>query len=233
MDFMKLLKSLEELLYELVSWLVFYPMTMWRSVVSPLSMMRYADTELGDRLEDQYDDTLSPPLFLLITLLLSQALTASLPSIFDSNLAARQLGSGSNLLIARGVIFSVYPLCMAVAALRLRKMRLTRNSLRPPFFSQCYVTAPFTLILVLGLDVATMPGVQGMTFGLMIVALAALWYAQAEIRWLRGELRIGLIKSGLIFGAAFVVASFVALALALLISIEASTIFLTISGQAG
>lgn len=49
LDFMKLLKSLEELLYELVSWLLFYPLTMWRSVVRPLSMMRYADTELADR----------------------------------------------------------------------------------------------------------------------------------------------------------------------------------------
>ena len=53
---MKLLKSLEELLYELVSWLLFYPITMWRSVLKPLNMMRYADTEL------------------LITLLLSQGL---------------------------------------------------------------------------------------------------------------------------------------------------------------
>lgn len=29
---MKLLKSLEELIYEVVTWLVFYPITMWRSV---------------------------------------------------------------------------------------------------------------------------------------------------------------------------------------------------------
>ena len=32
MDFMKLLKSLEELLYEVVSWLVFYPLTLWHSL---------------------------------------------------------------------------------------------------------------------------------------------------------------------------------------------------------
>jgi hypothetical protein len=64
---MKFLKSLEELLSELVSWLVFYPITMWRSLVRPLDMMRYADKELTDAVEDQYDDTLSPPMFLLIT----------------------------------------------------------------------------------------------------------------------------------------------------------------------
>lgn len=105
LDFMKLLKSLEELLYELVSWLVFYPLTMWRSVVRPLTMMRYADAELTDEPADQYEDTLSPPLFLLITLLLSQCLSAAFPSIYDTATAAKELGSGSNLLIARGVVF--------------------------------------------------------------------------------------------------------------------------------
>ena len=130
---MKLLKSLEELLFELVSWLLFYPLTVWRSVTRPLSMMRYADVELGDRLEDQYNDTISPPLFLLLTLLLSQGLSAAFPSEFETAAAAKELGSVSNLLIARGVVFGIYPLCMAVTLLRWKSVRITRNSLRPPF----------------------------------------------------------------------------------------------------
>jgi len=40
MDFMRLLQSLEELLYELVSWLVFYPVTLWRTLTRPREMMR-------------------------------------------------------------------------------------------------------------------------------------------------------------------------------------------------
>ncbi len=48
MDFMRLLKSLEELLYELASWLIFYPMTMWRTLRRPQAMMHYADVELAD-----------------------------------------------------------------------------------------------------------------------------------------------------------------------------------------
>ena len=43
MDFMRLLQSLEELLYELVSWFVFYPVTLWRTLTRPQQMMRYAD----------------------------------------------------------------------------------------------------------------------------------------------------------------------------------------------
>jgi hypothetical protein len=220
---MKLLKSLEELLYELVSWLLFYPITMWRSFVSPLTMMRYADAELADRLEDQYEDTLSPPLFLLITLLLSQGLSGALPSVFDPNEAVKQLGSSSNLLIARGVIFGVYPLCMAVTVLRRKKVRITRDTLRPPFFGQCYVAAPFAFILVLGIDLLSMPGAQGLLAGALAVLIAFVWYAQAQIRWFVQDLDIGPINATVTFIGAFVTATIAALAVAVMINFDANS----------
>lgn len=224
MDFMKLLKSLEELLYELVSWLLFYPLTMWRTLANPLRMMRYADAELADRLEDQYDDTLSPPLFLLITLLLSQGVSSAIPSVNDPAEAVRALGSGANLLIARGVIFGIYPLCMAVTLLRYRQMRITRDSLRPPFFSQCYVAAPFVFVLVLGFDLASIPQEKGLLAGLMTISLATLWYAQAQIRWFREDLRATGLNACIRFVSAFLVATVTALVVAFAISFEAKSI---------
>ena len=220
---MKLLKSLEELLYELVSWLLFYPITMWRSVLRPLNMMRYADTELADRPEDQYEDTLSPPLFLLITLLLSQGLSGLLPSVFDPTEAARQLGSGSNLLIARGVIFGVYPLSMAVTLLRWKKVRITRDTLRPPFFSQCYVAAPFAFILVLGIDFFSMPQEKGILPGIIAVAVALVWYAQTQIRWFTRDLDIGALKATITFIGAFMIATVAALSVAVMINLDAQS----------
>lgn len=47
MYFMKWLSSLDELLYEVISWLVFYPLTLWRTCTRPLGMMDYADAQLG------------------------------------------------------------------------------------------------------------------------------------------------------------------------------------------
>ncbi|KAA3508873.1 permease [Agrobacterium rosae] len=224
MDFMKLLKSLEELLYELVSWLVFYPVTMWRSIVRPLEMMRYADTELADKPEDQYEDTLSPPLFLLITLLLSQGLSSALPSIYDSTAAARELGSASNLLIARGVIFGIYPLCMAVTLLRSKNIRITRNSLRPPFFSQCYIAAPFAFVLVLGFDFFSMPREEGALAGLITIAVTSVWYAQAQIRWFIQDLGMGGARAIFVFFVAFLFATVAASVVALLITLDAKSI---------
>src|SRR5678815_1736439 len=74
MDFMKILKSFEEFIFEAVSWLVFFPLTLWRVVRHPLRMARYADEELSDPLREQFKDALSPPLFLLLALLIAHAL---------------------------------------------------------------------------------------------------------------------------------------------------------------
>lgn len=62
-------------------------------------MLRFADTELADRPEDQYEDSLSPPVFLLNTLLLSQGLSSAIPSVIDPSAAVKQLGSASTFLL--------------------------------------------------------------------------------------------------------------------------------------
>jgi hypothetical protein len=195
MDFMKLLKSLEELLYELVSWLVFYPITIWRTLSRPLEMMRYADVELADQPEDQYDDTLSPPLFLLITLLIGQAISITLPSVYDRASLPKLLSSDANLLIARGVIFSVFPLIMAVTLLRHRRVKLNRNTLRPPFYSQCYVAAPFAFGVGIGTDFLVLPGGGTTWIGLVALLLSFIWYGTVQVRWFRRDLGIALHSS--------------------------------------
>jgi hypothetical protein len=217
---MKILKSLEELLYELVSWLVFYPITMWRSVTRPLSMMRYADLELSDRPENQYDDTLSPPLFLLITLLLSQGLSTAFPTVYDPSELPKALGTGSNLLIARGVIFGIFPLCMSVVLLRRKSVALTRTSLRPPFFSQCFVAAPFVFVVGLAFDLFFMPGEQGDVAGAIVMLVAIVWYGQAEVRWFIRDLNIGLWKASLAFLTAFLTATVAAAVITVLLGLE-------------
>ncbi|TPP10389.1 permease [Rhizobium glycinendophyticum] len=216
MDFMKVLKSLEELLYELVSWLVFYPLTLWRAVTSPLSMMRYADLELADQSDDQYDDVISPPLFLLITLLLAQAVSTLMPREAAETAAEAAIAvSDSNLLIARGVIFGIFPLAMAVTLLMSKKVKLTRNTLRPPFFSQCYVAAPFVFLVGLATDLLLIPGRSAVAWGLLMLAGAVLWYGQAQVRWFRLDLNVGALRAALLFTTAFLAALVLALGVAL------------------
>jgi hypothetical protein len=217
MDFMKLLKSLEELLYEVVSWLVFYPLTIWRCLVDPLHMMRYADEELADQPQNQYDDMLSPPLFLLLTLLLAQSLSHAMPSLYDDSALPPVLSSTANLLIARGVIFSVLPLVMAVTLVQRKKIRLTRETLRPPFYSQCYVAALFVLVAGIGLDLMLIPHRAGLGAGATVFCAAILWYGQAQVRWFRQDLQITTAAAIGLFVSRFLVAIIVILAVALAI----------------
>ena len=191
MDFMRVLQSLEELLYELVSWLVFYPVTLWRTLTRPRQMMRYADVELGDSMEERYKDTLSPPLFLLLTLLFAHGLELALIAHRDDGMLPDMLRNDTNLLIFRAFLFSFFPLLMAVRLLRHAGTALDRETLKPPFYSQCYVAAPFAFGFSAGMNI-TRTGHQGwIVTGTAIALLSVLWYVIVEVRWFRQDLRIG------------------------------------------
>ena len=69
MPFILFLKSFEVLLFEIMSWLVFYPRTMWRSVRHPQRMMKQAESEVALPPAEQFRDVVSPPIFLLLTVI--------------------------------------------------------------------------------------------------------------------------------------------------------------------
>ena len=50
-----------------------------------------------------------------------------------------------NSLLLTASIYSVYPLVLAIALLRQQHRQIDRRALRPPFYSQCFVAAPFAL----------------------------------------------------------------------------------------
>jgi len=116
MDFMKLLKSLEELLYEVMVMLVFFPRTLYLTIRHPQRMMDYADTELGDVQSEQYNDTLSPPLFLMICLVLGHLIELALPTS-DLDQMPAFLQDDRNLLIFRVFMFSLLPLVLSLRLL--------------------------------------------------------------------------------------------------------------------
>lgn len=74
MDLLKILRSFEELLFEAMTWLYFYPRTMLRIVARPMTAMAYSDREEGQPEDLRYDDALSPPVLLIITLALANAI---------------------------------------------------------------------------------------------------------------------------------------------------------------
>ena len=140
MHFVQLLQALDELLYEIMSWLVFFPITLWRSLTRPLRTMAYSDRELEDEAEQQYDDTLSPPLFLLIALLVTHGLEMAFVGGVNPIIASRQglaalVADDTSLLMLRLVLFSLLPLALAVSLLIGKRQRITRQALKAPFYA--------------------------------------------------------------------------------------------------
>ena len=221
MDFMRLLKSLEELLYEVMVMLVFFPRTLFLTVRHPQRMMDYADTELGDVQSEQYNDTLSPPLFLMICLLISHLFERAAPT-GTQGLLPTFLQDTQNLLIFRVFMFSLLPLIMSLRLMQKLGIVLDRETLRPVFYSQCFITAPVTIVIGLGTAMSHMtwpaaPILANLTF---LGGLA--WYLAQQTLWFRSKLNIGLgCAAANAIGAAIVAAVAIAVtALGVIIGTE-------------
>lgn len=188
---MKIIKSLELVLYELMVWLVFYPLTLARSIVHPLKLMEYSDEEVGELEDDErYSDTLSPPIFLAITLGLIHIveLTESWNLQTEGLLA-----DDKNLIAYRLVVFSLFPLMLSLRMLRSRGIALDRKTLREPFYAQCFIASPFALGVNAG--VLTIAGTGTLATGLWIILAAVLWYLAVQSAWFRAERGIGWIRA--------------------------------------
>ncbi|ALH82162.1 hypothetical protein [Sphingopyxis macrogoltabida] len=201
MNFFNLLKSLDELLYEVMSWLIFYPVTLWQGLTRPLKMMDYSDAEQGDAEEKQYTDTLSPPLFLLLTLVISHALELS--TVGESAIVADKTGLGglvnddTTYILMRVAFFSLFPLVMAARLVRARHVKLDRVPLKAPFYSQCYVAAPFALMVSGASILLQLKPLAAGIAGLALLALALLWFGSLQILWFAQHLRISRWRAAL------------------------------------
>ena len=199
MDFLKLIQSLDELLYEIMSWLIFYPVTLWRALTRPLRMMDYSEAELGDAAGQQYTDTLSPPLFLMLTLALSHGIELS--TVGESSTVLDKTGLGalirddSSLILLRVAFFSIFPLVMAARLVRARSVKLDRETLKAPFYSQCYVTAPFAMMVTGASILMRTEVVESLLAGFALLVFALLWFGSLQILWFAQHLRSGHLRA--------------------------------------
>ena len=191
MDLMRLVRSLEEFLYAVMTWLIFYPRTFWRIVTSPGATGEQIKAELAKPSEQQFSDMISPPLFLVLTIFLFHLVELRLDEAPDRSsltpLATEMLGSEQLLLLFRAVIYSLFPLLMASTLLKGRGEPIDRETLRSPFFAQCYFIVP----LVTAEALATI-FVRAHTANLdiaaaIVMAVSIAWYLRVQSNWFHAE----------------------------------------------
>lgn len=195
MDFFKLLRSLDELLFEFLTWIIYYPRTLWMVVRRPLRMLDYSDHELRDEGEEQYTDTLSPPLLLLITVVIAHVIEVNLHSEIikaGSDMARAIVSSDQNVIALRAFVFGLLPLFTAAAYVKRKGLPLERKYLRAPFFAECYVVAVFVVFITATSAASSLyPKIAHIVIPLGYTG-AVSWYLIVETLQLRRTLGLGV-----------------------------------------
>lgn len=215
MDFMRWLNSLDELLYEVMSWLLFFPLTLVRAISRPITVMAEIEQEAALPDDQRYKAVLSPPLFLALALLLAHAVATALGQvdaiILNHRGLANLVNDNASALILRVIVFAAFPLFLAARLVRRSGRKLDRDTLQQPFYQQCYPAAVFALGLGIGTSLSLDRHGIANTIGHGVVPASIAYYWIVETRWFARVLGIGHVRAaanvllGLLEGTVFLV----------------------------
>jgi hypothetical protein len=197
MEFIKFIRSVEEFLYELTTWLIFYPRTLWRALRHPLLLTAQAEVEMARDDAHRFASLISPPLFLILSVLVAWIAESALHMgavklAADRALAQQILDAPTNLLAYRAASFSLFPLAMALGVVRLRREAIDRQTLRRPFYLQCFLVGPFVLASSIAADLLRLGSPRASA---VAAGLALLWFVAVETAWFRSQFGLGLLKA--------------------------------------
>lgn len=198
MDFLKILKSFEEFVYEALTWLVLLPRTLWRIARAPRRMTEYAGAQLASQNETRFSEAISPPLLLILCVLLSHFIDLAVRNPTpetEVGLGAMVLSSEQNLLLYRTIAFGVWSLAGAVYLLVRTRRPVDRETLRAPFYEQCYLVAPFAFTMSISLTLLALNRTWALLVAVALFTAASLWFWLAQAAWFRARASLGLWRS--------------------------------------
>ncbi|WP_313436193.1 hypothetical protein [Stenotrophomonas sp.] len=206
MDLIRLLRSLEEFLYELVGWLVFYPRTLWRVLVRPDEVARYTRQEFAKDQDRRFADAISPVLMLILSVVIAHALemaVRSAPLSVTGAVGKVLFGSEEGLLLTRSAAFCIFALGAALSTLWRQGVPVNRETLREPFSIQAFIACPFVILLAISQAVMSAKVAGWELLGPVIGLAAVAWYL-----WARTRTFVALNGGGHLRAFGFVLASF-------------------------
>jgi hypothetical protein len=208
MYFLRLIEELDETLYRVASWLLFYPITIWRMIWSPQKTMGSVKRELAEAEPKQFDDTVPPPLFLLLSVLVVHAIelgTAGEDNLITSTRGlSRLISDDTSLVVFRIMMFSILALAAALRLNRAKGRPINSEALKAPFYSQCYAAG----MLVLLSDGVAVVIERHLSFDdpvyYAILAVSVIWLLAVEARWFAIQLGRtiwqGLVQAAIMVG---------------------------------
>ena len=152
--------------------------------------------------DDRYGDAISPPLLLILCVLVSHVFDLALRKQAAQEmgtLAAELLKSEQNLLLYRTMAFGIWSLAGAVWYMCHSRQPIHRVNLRNPFYEQCYLVAPFAMAMSISTTFALSGGLLS-AFGVGLALLALLWFFVAEWHWVRERAGLGAGRAAVVAG---------------------------------
>lgn len=149
MDLGQLITALEEFIYEIALWPILLLKTLLRFALRPLKTDQYVRGELAKIAKDRYRESLSPLLFWILIGVVPAYMVITAYLMHSSEKEARFLMDDPvEVRFAALLIFLIWPpLTFAVGLLIQSGERLTRETLRYPFYTQCMILAPLYAVV--------------------------------------------------------------------------------------
>lgn len=217
MDFSAVVKQIEQFIFELLMWVIFYPYTLLRVVFRPTRMLNYVSRELAADPDTAFGSAIRPPLFLFLCIAIGSLIA---PIAAEQARALEESGAGrlltaswTNLLAFRTLGFSVFALTGALIFDLITPGEVTRNSLTLPFYQQCYICGPFTL----GFSPALVRLDTGREELLLVLLALELWLLFVQTLFFRRLVETGWLKSFFLASAVLIVGNAALVAIPLLV----------------
>jgi hypothetical protein len=199
MDIFNFSKIVEQGIYDVMMWILFYPLTLVRVLFAPRSTLAYVRSQQSLDIKDAFATAMRPALFLFITICITSFISpidnTQIGQYERSEIGKLLLESFAPYLVFNTVIYSLLPLTGAVLVDLLTPGTVTRSSLRLPFEQQCYIASPFALLLV-GL-LFLLKGQNPIVEGLLVLALLV-WFLLAQYFFFRDNSKLSALVCALL-----------------------------------
>lgn len=180
MEIVRIIKAVEELIFEISSWLLCYPKSLSKALARPSWAVEYVKGELSKDKSGAFDEYMSPALFYAFSVAL-----VVLPHIEDVQSAYAHLlpesahhllfASPEKIVLTAAILFGACPLGFAWVANAASRVKISRSALRIPLHAQFLIAGPFVVLLSIAIHAVDLLGRWPMT-------AATAWFCSAE--WL-------------------------------------------------
>lgn len=207
MDIFKLSQSLDELIFDVMMWVIFYPYTLFRVLIWPGRMIDYVTAELRKNPEKDeiFDRGISPPLFLFLSIVIAWMVSPDVGGLLQlqsqTALAKAVNDSSITMLTYRLAEFCVFPFAGALIYEWRTEGAISRESFRRPFFQQAYLCGPLAIVLSVSsvLTLKFKNDVDILAYSAIALIVVMAWYLWTQIVFFRRTMDSG--RGGAVFWA--------------------------------